>query len=225
MTSSETPAPWAPPDLPSSRRSAGPRVSMARGNVAEDGRWLPPDLGAESVSGSSVGTADSERDADLEAARTQGFEEGRCAAEREGSDRLASAVGALGQAAAGIHAIRDAYARDLARNIEAVAIAIAQRIVEREIRSDPEVLRNLVARGLELVALDEPVDVRLHPTDLELSKEAIGRLLLPERSSLLNIVADPSLEPGNFLLSTPGRIVDGRVDTALSALYERLDGD
>ena len=38
-------------------------------------------------------------------------------------------------------------------------------------------------------------------------------------------VVDPSLEAGSFRLVSPERIIDGRVDVALRALYERLASD
>ena len=68
--------------------------------------------------------------------------------------------------------------------------------------------------------------MRLNPDDLA----ALGaghRAARAERPGARRSqwVADPTLERGSFLVESPTRIVDGRIDAALRQLYERLDHD
>jgi flagellar assembly protein FliH len=110
---------------------------------------------------------------------------------------------------------------DVEANLCVLALAAARNIVQREIEIDPTILRDLVVRGLAAIKPDSPIEVRLHPTDLE----AVQPLLDESSRSAdaeVHWVADPALERGGFFLDGPRRLVDGRLDEALRHLYQRM---
>jgi flagellar biosynthesis/type III secretory pathway protein FliH len=90
--------------------------------------------------------------------------------------------------------------------------------------ADPTILRDLVARGLALVKPDVPVTVKLHPQDIA-AVEAELRARGADASREIRWAADPGLMRGGFLVEGADRIVDGRLDESLRALYERLAYD
>ena len=65
----------------------------------------------------------------------------------------------------------------------------------------------------------------MHPADLEALVPAIEQLALEGRVPAVQWVGDPALSRGSFMVDSPTRVVDGRLDTALRQLYERIDHD
>lgn len=101
-----------------------------------------------------------------------------------------------------------------------LAIAIAAKLLRRQLDVRPENAVEMVATALQLSAGSRRVEVRLHPEDLQLlcGDQALavssGLSALPEGL----LVADGTLERGDCLVQT----VDGRVDARLETLLERI---
>jgi flagellar assembly protein FliH len=148
------------------------------------------------------------------------FEEGRRAGHAEAVATLEPAARALHEASLVLGSAREEILHDLRCNVTALALAIAKRIVGREVATDSTIVGDLVARGLELVKPDSPVEIRLNPSDLDAVKA--GLELRPGDETYIHWTADPELERGGFFIEGPRRIVDGRLDEAMRVLYERL---
>lgn len=157
----------------------------------------------------------------------EAYEHGRADGAREASalagGRLQSALDALSQAADELHALREPWQRDASAHLAALATSIAEHVIEREVRSDPNVIADLVRRALASFPLGEPVRIRIHPEDL--STLSLGRAsgelrLAPGRQA--EWVADDSVSPGGCLVEGPRRVVDGRVRQMLERIYEAL---
>jgi flagellar biosynthesis/type III secretory pathway protein FliH len=89
----------------------------------------------------------------------------------------------------------------------------------------PEVLQSLVNRALEMIPAASASEVRMHPEDLEALVPGIEKLALEGRVPAVQWVGDPSLSRGSFMVDSPVRVIDGRVDSALRQLYERIHDD
>ena len=101
-----------------------------------------------------------------------------------------------------------------------LAIAIAGKLVRRQLDVRPENAAEMIATALQFSAGSRRVEVRLNPEDLEMlnGDQALavssGLSALPEGL----LVADGTLERGDCLVQT----VDGRVDARLETLLERI---
>jgi len=101
-----------------------------------------------------------------------------------------------------------------------LAIAIASKLVRRQLDVRPENAAEMIATALQFSAGSRRMEVRLHPEDLEMlnGDQALavssGLAALPEGL----LVADGTLERGDCLVQT----VDGRVDARLETLLERI---
>ena len=101
-----------------------------------------------------------------------------------------------------------------------LAIAIAAKLVRRQLDVRPENAAEMIATALQFSAGSRRVEVRLHPEDLEMLNGdqslavSSGLAALPEGL----LVADGTLERGDCLVQT----VDGRVDARLDTLLERI---
>ncbi len=154
-----------------------------------------------------------------------GFEEGRAAGEAGEQARLAPVLQAATQAIEDIRAAEERWQGALGDNVVALAIAIARQIIDREVAADQQIVPRLVERALAEFPIDQPVRIRLNPRDLstieslaENGTDGIGT----DRTAPSTWLADSRVAPGGAMVEGRERIIDGRVDTALTRLYERL---
>jgi len=215
MTSSNDAALWQPWS-PAAAVDAEP-AAVARPPAPDDGAsWLPA-LPADG------GIEDAKRRQVEDEAYRRGQADA-LRAERERIDaRCATALHAVGRVTEHLESIAEQFARDRESDLQAVAIAIARHLVQRELTMDPLRVGELLRQALELLPRDHAFEVRLHPDDLETLGESLARLEPEGRQVKLFWLSDLAIERGGFLIESPQRVVDGRTDVALRALYERLD--
>ncbi len=202
---------WTIPSFDPPGRAAAESVRPA---------WPPPEFPADLVA-----VAAPPAEPLFDATYEQGFADGRREGEAVARRELGQAAAALLGAARELAARQVEFARDRERNLQGLALVVAQKLFEREVAADPTILRQLVQRALELLPEEEGVTIRLHPADLEAARGEVDRLARGDPALPLKWVADPELGRGSFLLETPLRVIDGRTDTALRQLYERLNHD
>ncbi len=186
-----------------------------------DGSLELPELEAMSLADARVSPAPRRTEADETYDRgfADGLREGTARAEQ----RVRPALETLGRVGEYLHTAQSAFVRDRARDLHGLALAVARKLIQREVTADPALLRELVDRALELVPLEPHLEVRLHPDDLSV---LMGGPSAPEadgKGTAIKWLADPAIERGGFLVESPLRIVDGRTDFALRSLYERLE--
>ena len=157
-----------------------------------------------------------------ELAYARGMADGHREAAAESERRLGGVCEALAGAAATLEADRAAHTRRAEDSVYTLATAMAHQLVQREIATDPSIVRDLVRRALDVLPIDGALEVRLHPEDLA----ALGPdrdLFAPGGRRLdLHWVAEPSLQRGGFVIESPHRVIDGRLDQVLEAMYVRL---
>jgi flagellar assembly protein FliH len=111
--------------------------------------------------------------------------------------------------------------RAAGRQVVALATAMAERIVRRELETHPDTVRALVAAALEEVDQRGQVRVRVHPEMAALFDDdrppAGGPGLTAE------IVPDPSLEPGDCVIEAEMELIDARIATQLAQLREAAE--
>jgi flagellar assembly protein FliH len=178
---------------------------------------MPSDLGASPpVAPAAVEHGPSETDR----AWHQGFAEGARQGRQEADAMLAPAAAALRRIVERLQTAEASFAHDRVRHLEALAVAIARQLLQRELTSDPGYVRERVDKALELVPRETSIQIRLHPLDLDALRVAIP----PDAGGIApEWIPDGGLERGDFVIDTPNRVVDGRTDVALRALFERLD--
>jgi flagellar assembly protein FliH len=200
--------------------------------------WNPEELelDGEAFGGPPVSQPPSKRPAEaaaqlaqqqaLDDAFAQGFEAGRDAgatAERTHLEQPLAAVTRL------LEELREREARwadRMEENLCALAVAVGRQLFDIELQASPAHAASLVRRALTEFPIDQPVVIRVNPTDLA----SITALAVTEGSQTpvgradAQWTPDPRVTPGGCVVEGRDRIVDGRVDTALERLYRRLTG-
>ncbi len=188
-------------------------------------QWGLPDLGAERRV-EPIGPVPEEVAVDPVAeARSEGFDEGFAAGLAHARAELAPGRETLNRLLTELGREINAATQRAEHNGVAIALAAARWLMQREVTADPSVVEPLIRRAVTLLPAGSPVEIHANPTDIEQLGTTLQFHEPDGRALPVHWVADPALERGSFHLISPERIIDGRADTALRALYERIIGD
>jgi flagellar assembly protein FliH len=108
--------------------------------------------------------------------------------------------------------MRQRLRHEAEEDVIALAIAIARRVLHREITMDPGALLGLAKAALEKIDVRELHLVRLHPENVSMVQQELENIGLPRR---VEVIADPSLERGAVILETGRGMLDASVETQL----------
>jgi flagellar assembly protein FliH len=92
-----------------------------------------------------------------------------------------------------------------------LALAVAKRVLRRELSVDAEALQGVVSAALEKLQIRELSLIRVHPSH----EAAIRRHLSATPGAAIQIVADASLQVGDVLFETARGTVDASIDSQL----------
>lgn len=161
----------------------------------------------------------------LQEAYERGMEDGRRAGELAEAARLRGAMLAASDALASAQSNADRWVGNAEENVCALAVAIARQVIGREIALDKSTLADMVQQALAEFPLDQPLTIRVNPSDLSAIQSAFfaaGEASPIAQRKDVQWLPDGRIAPGGCLIEGRDRIVDGRVDTALERLYRRL---
>jgi len=216
-TEPRTPAQWTPQDL--------------GGQATSDeltGRYHPHAT-APAASPTAVAAARAEMEQQLaereQQAYTSGYDEGRLEGEIAEGLRLRNAMNAAEAALDALRTQESKWQHTIAENVAAIAVAVARHVIGREVRGDVSGVAELVRRALAEFPIDQPMRIRVNPTDLSLlsiQSSTTGEPVAIAPNRDVRWMADGRILPGGCIVEGRERIIDGRVDTALERLYARL---
>lgn len=184
--------------------------------------WPLPELAGRVATGGAAPAAAPDPAAEGYA---RGFQVGRAEALQEADRTLKRAASLLVSTAEALDAARLGIVRELEDSVYLLALAVARHLIQREVTTGPEVVRDLVRRGLEAFPVGSRVEIHVNPEDLAVLRGQLEPSPSGNRSPEIQWIPDPEVERGGCTLETPHRVVDGRVDLALNELYARMRND
>jgi flagellar assembly protein FliH len=102
-------------------------------------------------------------------------------------------------------------------------MAIARRVVRREIAHAPEITLDLVRETLELASGHQSIILRMNPDDCKALGPQVERVISQLRLiGQAQIVADPTIASGGCKVETDFGAIDGQVATQLARIAEEL---
>jgi flagellar assembly protein FliH len=111
-----------------------------------------------------------------------------------------------------IATVRQRYVAESEEKVVRLAIAIARRILHREMQVDPLALQGLLHAAIEQSGQREMQRILLNPQDLEALGPHLAKLNLPPR---VEVSAERSLERGALLIESSSGTLDASVDSQL----------
>lgn len=109
------------------------------------------------------------------------------------------------------------------RQIIDIALAVAQKVLNREIAENPISVLPIVRAALEKIQDQDQITIFVGPEDYNLLLQAKRDLqMLVGRERALTIAADTTISPGGCLIDTPYGTVDARIDIQLEMIKKSL---
>tara|TARA_Y100001934_G_C12191067_1_gene696432 strand:- start:85 stop:750 length:666 start_codon:yes stop_codon:yes gene_type:complete len=147
-----------------------------------------------------------------EQAREEGYQTGRSEGVSELSEAVAEASSRLRQ-----------VETQLTSQLTQVTIAIARKILGRELQSSPEMVVKIVQNALsEKARQRQEISLRVNPEDFEVIRENKAQLLeVLSRAKEISIREDSEVERFGVVIETDAGTIDAQLDSQL-AIFERV---
>jgi flagellar assembly protein FliH len=114
------------------------------------------------------------------------------------------------------------YAR-LEKDAHVFALAVAERVIKREVSLDTTTILRQTAEALRMVVGVESVTVRVNPIDAALLRDRRHELNTSADSLRECIIdTDEKIQPGGCIIDTPSGTIDARISTQLKQIETML---
>lgn len=152
-------------------------------------------------------------------AHAAGAREGETAGRNRATAEVQPVVERLARSIQEIASLRGRLRREAEADVVQLALAIARRVVRRELAVDPDALRGLVVAALEKLQGQEISRVKVHPSHQGLVASCLQQ---NPAGSRVEVLPDPSLEPGSAIFETTRGNLDASVDAQLQEIERGL---
>jgi len=204
------PGPQTAPGLKGEARPAG---SVSQGGQSVVVETPPPDFRVQ------VAAIQSECEQRIRDAHAAGAREGEAAGRSRAAAEVQPVMDRLAGSIAEVASLRARLRGDAEADLIKLSLAIARRVLRRELAIDPEALHGLVLAALEKLQGQEICRVKVHPSHTALLAACLRQTAT---GSSVEIVPDPSREPGAIVFETPRGSLDASVDSQLQEIERGL---
>jgi flagellar assembly protein FliH len=149
---------------------------------------------------------------DVRNARESGFRDGEKAGREQASADVQPIVQRLSQSIAEVAGLRARIRRETEADLVTLAIAIARRVLRREVSVDPDALQGLAKAALERMQARDVCRVRVHPDHATSMRNHLSDLGVPPGTE---IVADTALQSGDLIIETRRGDLDASLESQL----------
>jgi flagellar assembly protein FliH len=147
------------------------------------------------------------------------FREGEAAGKAQAESEVHSALGRLSQSIAEVDLYRTRLFRQSEADAVRLSIAIARRVLRREVTLDPSAIEGLIRAALEKLQSQERCRVRMHPHYIPVLRSEIDRLGM---SAKVEVISDPAQEPGAAVFEMSRGNLDASIDSQLREIERGL---
>jgi flagellar assembly protein FliH len=165
--------------------------------------------------GTRAAPPEDETEQRMQAAYQQGLREGQASAQQDMSAQVDVMNVRLARTIEELTGLRHRFRHEAEEDLVALALAIARRILHRELTIAPEALLGLVKAALEKIDGRELHSVRVRPEDAAMIQQHFEKMGLPRR---VEVIGDPGLERGAAILNSSRGALDASVETQLSEI-------
>jgi len=156
----------------------------------------------------------------------EAYATGYAAGERAGAEAAATRAEAmlrrLAQTLGELGTLRVEMMHKTERQLVELALAIAARIIRREVTLDRELLVAMARVALDRLGETATATIRLNPADYAAAGVGTSG---PEEHPSVRIVPDPHVRPGGCLVQSDFGLIDASVDAQLAEMATALLGD
>jgi len=173
----------------------------------------PPDVGAR------LAAVQQQAEQRVREAHASGLREGEAAGRQRAAAELQPAIDRLARTVAEIGGLRSRLRAEAEADLVQLSLAIARRVLRREIAIDPEALHGLILGALEKLSGQEITRVRVHPAHAALLTESLRH---NNAGAKVDVIADPGREVGSMIFETTRGNLDASVESQLQEIERGL---
>ncbi len=183
--------------------------------------WLPKGAAAPERVVTSRGCGSlalnhsSEVETRIKAAYDQGRQEAEAAANQRAAQKIEPIAAALSRLIQDLAGARKQFRSEAEQDTVKLAIAIAKRVMHRELATDPQAILGLVMAAFQKLNGTETYRLRVSPADAAAIQAVRSRLDLP---ATLEVIADASQPPGSAIFETSRGEMDASIGTQLAEI-------
>ncbi len=155
-------------------------------------------------------------EARIQEAYQRGLAAGEATAQKRAGSMAAPVLENFGAAVRALADARKQARQEAEASMVQLALAVARRILHREIATDPEAILGLVRSGFDRVNARELHRLRMSPGDAQIVNDNRGDLGLPPS---IEVIADGSLAPGSAVFET----TRGELDLSSHTQLEEIE--
>jgi flagellar assembly protein FliH len=178
--------------------------------------YSPPSAASGSGRGARFGNDPEQK---MRAAYQQGVQEGQASARQELGGQLEAMNARMARAIEEMSGMRQRFRQEAEEDVVKLALAIARRVLHRELTVAPDALLGLVKAALEKIEAREVHTVRIRSEDAPMVKQFLGKMGLPQR---VEVLSDPGLERGAAIFESSRGTLDASVETQLAEIERGL---
>ena len=159
-----------------------------------------------------VSRAQEEAQSIRELAAKEGYKNGLLEAQSE-IDMLKSSLEEFTDA-------RSVVYEDISSHVLEIALAVAKKIIKKEVELSNDVLKSLVSEVFdELSENDEKVTVKVNPEDVEFAKVSLPEVLAESKANAkITVVGDELVEKGSCTVVATNGVIDANFSTQLAII-------
>ena len=155
--------------------------------------------------------------------RDDAMREAQRVQESQVENRADAATDSLVKAAAEMRQQREVWKGDWEARLLTLAIAIAERLVRRELRCSTDIPLAWMREALELVSGNGPLRLHVNPDDFRGRGGSIEDLLRQQGlTEIVELISDGEVSAGGCQVETPFGNIDQCLETQLKRLEEEL---
>jgi flagellar assembly protein FliH len=155
----------------------------------------------------------------IEQTRTAAFREGESAGRKQAAAEVQPAIERLARSVEELALLRPRLRREAEQDMLRLALAVARRVLRRELAVDPEALHGLALAALEKMSAEQIHRVRVHPS---MASEMRALLDKSPARAAVQVIPDAAREPGALIFETERGNLDASVETQLEEIERGL---
>jgi flagellar assembly protein FliH len=152
-------------------------------------------------------------------ANAAGMREGEIAGRNRAAADMQPVVERLTRSIQEISNLRPRLRQEAEGDVVKLALAIARRVIRREVAADPDALRGLVMAALDKLQGQEFSRVKVHPSHAATVKSCLQQTMA---GSTVEVIPDPSRELGSVVFETTRGNLDASVESQLQEIERGL---
>lgn len=178
-----------------------------------------PEEGPPPAARQPAGQARQNDEEQVRQAVQRAYQEGEAAARASLADSTKAANAELLRTVAGLAQMRSTIFREAQADLLRLSIAIARRILHRELLVSPDILQSIVSVVLEKLDRQEVHRVRVHPAMAARLDQDLKHL---SNQRPIHVEGDPTLAPGACVFETGRGNLDASIESQLTEIERGL---